>query len=120
MTFAKLSATFLIDRITPLSRRSKMILFPTIAAWTVFALFARAFECGVPHWNPHSMKCGHGGVLITVIVTNIITDLMLAFWIIPTVWELNIARELRIFATVLFGTRALYVYPHEVSSIVLT
>ena len=47
--------------------------------------------------------------MITVILTNMITDVMLAVWIVPTVWKLALEKELRVLATILFGMRGVYV-----------
>lgn len=77
-----------------------------IVAWSVFSVFAVAFECGLPQWSVKSMQCGNGGLLVSVIVLNMVTDLILAAWIFPTLWSISLDQEKFITATLLFGARA--------------
>ena len=109
IAFAKLSTAFLIDRVAPQTRRAKVVLFSILGIWAVFALLAVSLECGSPQWTARELHCGHRGLMVTVILTNMITDFMLAAWIIPTVWNLALDKELRLLATILFGVRGLYV-----------
>lgn len=109
MSCAKVSTACLIDRVAPQTNRSKIVLGSMLSTWTIFALFAVAFECGLPQWTVHQVQCGHRGLLVAVIITNIITDLVLAGWILPTMWALALNRDLRLLAAQLFGLRAMYV-----------
>jgi hypothetical protein len=40
-----------------------------------------------------------------VIITNIITDILLGTWILPTLWKLLMDQDRRILVIVLFGSR---------------
>lgn len=109
MALAKLSSAFLIERVAPQTRKAKTILFGMIVTWSVFSVLAVALECGLPRWTIESMQCGNGGLLISVIVLNMITDLVLAGWIVPTLWSLSLDKEKCTTAMLLFGARAMYV-----------
>lgn len=106
MSFAKLSSAFLIDRVAPQSPKARRVLFGMVAMWAAFSTIAILFQCGVPNWNPRSVQCHRGSVLIAVTVANIVTDLVIAVWLIPTLWTLRLDREKCITAGMLFGSRA--------------
>jgi hypothetical protein len=109
MALGKLSFALLIERVVPQTRRSKTILFGMIAIFAVFSPFATSFRCGIPNWSVHSLGCRYGGLTIAIIVINIVTDLLLAFWMVPTLWELSLDKEKSLAAAILFGVRAMYV-----------
>jgi hypothetical protein len=44
-----------------------------------------------------------------VIIMNIITDLFLGTWIIPTLWRLLMDQDRRILVIMLFGSRIMWV-----------
>lgn len=119
MSFAKLSSAFLMERVAPQSRRSRTILFATVGAWSVFALFVTSFRCGIPIVSrSEPLHCGSSGPLITSIVLNAITDVVLAAWMFPTLLSLSLDKEKRLTAMVLFGSRI--VYPHRTSKLAHT
>lgn len=106
MSFAKLSSACLMERVAPQSRRSRAILFATVGAWSVFALFVMSFRCGIPIVSrSEPLHCGSSGPLITSIVLNAITDVVLAAWMFPTLLSLSLDKEKRLTAMVLFGSR---------------
>ncbi|KAF1850577.1 uncharacterized protein K460DRAFT_273747 [Cucurbitaria berberidis CBS 394.84] len=107
MTFAKLSSAFLVGRVVPQTRKAKAILFGMIATWGIFSIGSVGFECGLPKWTIESRQCGNGPFLVSVIVYNIVTDLVLAGWIVPTLWSVSLNKEKCISATLLFGARAI-------------
>jgi hypothetical protein len=109
MALAKMSSALLIERVAPQAREAKAILFGMTAAWAVYSTFAMSFQCGLPQWTIHSLHCGNGGLLLSVIVLNMLTDLVLALWIVPTLWHISLDREKSWSAGLLFGARAMYV-----------
>lgn len=109
MTLAKVSSAFLIERVAPQTRKAKTILYAMCAVWAIYAAFAIAFECGTPSWTERSFECGNGGLSVSVIVLNMITDLVLAGWLVPTLWSLSLDKEKCMTATILFGARVVYV-----------
>jgi hypothetical protein len=112
MAFAKLSSALLIERVFPQSLRAKMVLFGSIAIFAIFSTFAVAFQCGIPQWTMHALQCGKGRLSVAATVTNIATDLLLAFWMVPAFWEMSLDKEKSIAAATLFGVRAMYVLGH--------
>jgi hypothetical protein len=107
MAFAKLSSAFLVARVAPQTQRQMMILRGIVGFWTVYSLLAFAFQCGLPQpWKFERSKCAHGGPLFSVIALNILSDLILAAWVIPILRPLHMVREKRITVAVLFGSRA--------------
>jgi hypothetical protein len=107
MALAKLSSALLIERIFPQSRRAKVALFGSIALFAIFSTFAVAFQCGIPQWTMHALQCGNGGLSIAATAINIVTDLLLASWIVPTFWEMSLNKEKSIAVAMLFGVRAM-------------
>jgi hypothetical protein len=119
MAIAKLSSALLIERVVPQTRKAKATLFGMTAAWAVYSTFAMSFQCGLPQWTVHSLQCENGGLFLSVMVLNILTDLILASWIIPTLWKSSLDKEKSLAAALLFGTRAMYVrieHPNRITS----
>lgn len=106
MAFAKLSSAFLIERVAPQTYKAKIVLFGMIAFWSVFSFFAVSFQCGIPRWTANTVQCHHGDILISVIVLNMVTDLVIAVWLMPILWTLSLDKEKRMTAIMLFGSRA--------------
>ena len=114
MALAKLSSALLIERVIPQTRKAKSILLGMIAIFAIFSPFAISFRCGIPEWTMQSLECRNGGLAIAVIVSNIVTDLLLAFWMVPALWEMSLNKEKNLAAATLFGVRAMYVrYPRQ-------
>jgi hypothetical protein len=52
-----------------------------------------------------SMQCAtHGNMQYPVIIFNVMTDIVLATGILPTVWKLNTSRDARIAVILLFAS----------------
>ncbi|KAH7084428.1 hypothetical protein FB567DRAFT_604277 [Paraphoma chrysanthemicola] len=108
MTAAKLSSAFLIERVAPQSRKAKTYLFALLCIYGVFALFALAFRCGLStSWASQTHRCKNTGPLIAAIVFNMVTDLLLASWLFPTLLSISLDKEKRFTAMLLFGSRAI-------------
>ncbi|KAL1795914.1 hypothetical protein ACET3X_006138 [Alternaria dauci] len=110
MALAKLSSALLIERVVPQTRRAKIILFGMIAVFMIFSTFAISFQCGIPEWTPHSLRCSNGGLTMAVIGSNMATDLVLAFWMVPVLWKLSLDKEKSFTAAILFGIRAIVAF----------
>jgi hypothetical protein len=108
MSAAKLSSAFLIERVAPQSRKAKASLFALLGTWSVFAIFAMAFRCGVSEtWASELRRCSNTGSLVAVIVSNMVTDFVLAIWLFPTLVTISLDKDKRFTAMVLFGSRAM-------------
>lgn len=108
MAFAKLSSAFLVERVAPQSRKQRGFLFGMVGVWIVYSLFAFAFQCGLPNpWRFDPTKCAHGGPLFTIIILNMVSDVVLAGWIYPILRPLSMDRARRINVALLFGSRAI-------------
>lgn len=109
MTLSKISSAFLIERVATQKGWRRIGLYGMIATYAIFSLFSISFECGIPEWTTRSLQCGQAPLLITGIALNMMTDLALAFWIVPTLWHLSLDKEKVKSAVTLFGVRAMYV-----------
>jgi hypothetical protein len=106
MGFAKLSSAFLIGRVAPQSRRENAILFGSVTLWILYSMFAFAFQCGLPKpWMFDPPNCAHGGPLISIIILNMLSDILLTAWIFPMLRPLKMNREKCLNVAVLFGSR---------------
>ncbi|KAG9195622.1 hypothetical protein G6011_00743 [Alternaria panax] len=110
MALAKLSSALLIERVVPQTRKAKIILFSMTAIFAIFATLAISFQCGIPRWTVHPMRCSNEGLAITVIGSNMATDLLLAFWMVPVLWKLSSDKEKGFAAAMLFGVRAIVAF----------
>ena len=54
----------------------------------------------------HALQCGNGGLSTAATAINIATDLLLAFWVVPTFWKMSLNKEKSIAVAMLFGVRA--------------
>ncbi|RMY26093.1 hypothetical protein D0867_00278 [Hortaea werneckii] len=104
---AKLSVAFLYERIAPRQdKRGIAILLSCIGVWILFAFFGTAFACNTT--LKYSAHCSTGGYLrFPIIVTNFVTDAMLAFWMLPRIYHLQANWNHRIVPMVLMSTRFL-------------
>jgi hypothetical protein len=108
MACAKLSVTWLLNRVFAFeARRSLLTMAALIVAWMLFSLFAIAFQCHLPTpWVFIPSQCPtHGYLQYVVIIFNILTDIPLALWILPSMSPLDMKREDRTTAAMLFGFR---------------
>jgi hypothetical protein len=92
--FSKASVALLIRRLAIYQSSFTHTLTPLASTgiWAVFALFATIFECksGTP-WRATPSKCPYRvGLLSTAGILNIITDALLAIYIIPGVWRFEL------------------------------
>ncbi|KAK3065636.1 hypothetical protein LTR53_018198, partial [Teratosphaeriaceae sp. CCFEE 6253] len=107
---AKISVAFLFERIAPRQdKRGISILLACIGGWSVFAVFGSAFACsGRVAWGA---PCGSGGWLaFPILVTDLLTDLLLSFWMVPRIWRLQASLELRVVPILLMSSRLLVVF----------
>lgn len=95
-----------VDKRRPTQQICYSILVLSLA-WTLFALFTIAFQCGLPHpWVFSRKRCTAGGNLYyPVIVLNILTDAFLALFFLPVIWRLRMDKSERWKVIVLFGSR---------------
>ncbi|KAF2467216.1 uncharacterized protein BDR25DRAFT_305654 [Lindgomyces ingoldianus] len=107
MAWAKTSVVLLSDRVAPRPPVPFYLMLGLIAVWTIFSIFATAFQCSLPHpWVYVPSECpSRGSLQYPIIILNIITDAILATWILPTLWKLLMDVERRITVIVLFGSR---------------
>lgn len=109
MTFAKMSVLLLFRRIMSNTRavQSFIILSVLIGVYFLFSIFATAFQCGAHQpWILYPSTCPtHGDVRYAVIGLNMATDVMLALWILPSLWKLNMSQANRVVVMTLFGAR---------------
>jgi hypothetical protein len=118
MASAKMSVAMLLSRLIPHFRNPALVNFSTIAGWTLFSLFAVAFGCSLPRpWDLLFSQCStHSGKLLyPIVIFNILTDVMLSFWIIPYVWTLAMEVKGRVLVCSLFGARLMSVTRHIAS-----
>ena len=107
MAAAKASVVLLSDRVAPSSPRQRYTILALISLWFVSSIFAQAFQCPTPQpWVYIPKRCdSRPGLLYTIIVTNIVTDVLVASWILPTLWKLLMNMERRVKVIFLFSTR---------------
>jgi hypothetical protein len=110
MTFSKASIALLLRRLSVYHSSVFCSSTPIagICIWAVFSLLASTFQCGLPTpWRATPSQCpARVGLLSTVGILNIITDAVLAVYIIPGVWRLeSMAKHVRLTVIVLFATR---------------
>jgi hypothetical protein len=112
MASAKMSVAMLLSRLIPHSSNPAWVSFSAIAGWALFSLFAVAFGCWLPRpWNLLFSQCSTHSekLLYPVIIFNILTDIMLSFWIVPYVWTLAMKVKERVLVCSLFGARLMSV-----------
>lgn len=111
MTCAKLSVVQLVRSLDPHSNvKSRLTFLGTVCIWAVFAIFASAFQCGLPGpWIYTPEKCLNGGLIYAVDALNVLTDGYLAIFFVPTVWRLKAELSTRITVMLLFLSRLLSV-----------
>ncbi|PSN70882.1 hypothetical protein BS50DRAFT_269101 [Corynespora cassiicola Philippines] len=106
MTLGKLSSAFLIGRVAPQSLLNKVVLFGSVVSWSVYSLFAVAFQCGTSQpWVMNEQKCHGGSLMVSVIVFDMVSDILLAVWILPVLRPLHMDRRRRRTVAILFGAR---------------
>ncbi|KAJ4286695.1 hypothetical protein N0V90_012947 [Kalmusia sp. IMI 367209] len=108
---AKVSFLQLSDRVAPREPRPYNIVFGMITFWGVFSILVIALQCGLPDpWVYVPDDCPTKGYMYyPVIILNIITDIVLSTWILPTLWKLLMDADRRILVVILFGSRLICV-----------
>jgi len=104
---AKFSVACLYMRLVPRQERKAInVVFAILGVWSVFAIFATAFECGGSvSW---SNECSTGGYLFfPVAATNLITDGLLGCWMLPRIRKLQASLRDRLLPCLLMGSRLL-------------
>jgi hypothetical protein len=105
--FAKASVILLSERVIPQSFRANFGISLVVVIWGIFSIFAVAFQCPLPSpWNLTPSECPtQGKLLYPIIIFNALTDTVLAVWVVPKVWRLNMSRKFRVVVCALFATR---------------
>ncbi|KAK7182293.1 hypothetical protein DPSP01_007004 [Paraphaeosphaeria sporulosa] len=105
--WAKASFLQLCERVAPRKQKHYNIVFGMVTFWGVFSILAIALQCGLPDpWVFNPEDCPTKGMMYyPVIIMNIITDLILGTWILPTLWKLLMDQDRRILVVMLFGSR---------------
>jgi hypothetical protein len=82
-------------------------LHAAIGVYFVFGFFATAFQCGAHKpWVLDPKTCpSHGRLLYAVIAMNMVTDGLLACWMLPAVAKLNMSKGNRRTVIALFFAR---------------
>ncbi|PYH97385.1 hypothetical protein BO71DRAFT_417090 [Aspergillus ellipticus CBS 707.79] len=118
LSLSKVSTCRLIYRITPGQhiRRASMITLITIGLWTVFAIFATAFQCR-PQWRYLPSQCaGEGTIAYPIMVFNILIDLALVVIPLVMLWNVQIALQKRLQIFAAFSSRLLVYLPTNLHS----
>ena len=104
---AKTSVVLLFRRIASTAHSSYYITVSLVAGWAIFSFFAMAFQCSKPApWVFLPALCyTHGYLQYPVIVLNMLTDVLLAFGVSLTIWNLQMRKPTRIYLICLFGSR---------------
>jgi len=97
----------LLNRVAPRKPWVKISTLVAITAWSIFSIFALAFQCPLPHpWIFQPAQCpSHGNLLYPIIIFNALTDIVLALGIVPNVWNLQMIAKDRNLVMILFGLR---------------
>lgn len=71
------------------------VLLPLGAIYGIAGMFLVAFQCDSPQiWVLDPASCSSGGrVHYSAIALNILTDILLAVWIVPAIWTLKATRS---------------------------
>lgn len=84
------------------------ILLPVTAAYAIICMLLIGFQCQPPTpWILDPKTCSsHGTIYYATTALNIATDLLLAVWILPAIWALQMKQDLKLLVMTLFGSRA--------------
>ncbi|RAK98221.1 uncharacterized protein BO80DRAFT_412889 [Aspergillus ibericus CBS 121593] len=111
LSLSKVSTCRLIYRITPGQhiRQANMVVVIVVGLWTVFALFATAFQCR-PQWEYLPSQCaGEGAVAYPIIIINILTDLALVVLPLVMLWNVQMPFQKRLQIIASFCARLIVV-----------
>lgn len=108
MALAKTSSILLIDRVAPQTLKHKAFLFGMVVFWTIYSVLAFALGSGLPEpWEFGPDRGAGRGLVESVISLNILSDLVLAGWLLPILRDLHMDRTKRFTVAILFGARAM-------------
>jgi len=109
MGAAKISVAMLFKRIASPARSFFVVPLSLAAIWVMFSVFSLAFQCSSSEpWVFQPSHCStHGYLQYAVIVLNMLTDTMLSFGVLPTVWRLQMQKSTRMLLVCLFASRIL-------------
>lgn len=109
MAFSKASIALLIRRLSVYHSSFFRASLPivTVGIWAIFSLFASIFQCNLPNpWTGSPKDCPAREVLWSaILVLNIVSDALLAVYIIPGVSRLNMPKPVRLTIVGLFACR---------------
>lgn len=114
MAFTKFSVLQLQRRLCGLQPASRYIkvmhraLAIAIVVWTIFSIFALAFQCGTASpmvYEPD--RCADGALWHPVTTGNAVTDAALAFSFSPIIMALSARRKTKAKVIILLGARIL-------------
>lgn len=95
----------------PASRYIKVMhraLAVAIIIWTVFSVFALAFQCGTASPQTYDPgKCANGVLWYPITIVNAITDTALAFSFSPIIMALSARTQTKVKVIILLGARLL-------------
>jgi hypothetical protein len=108
---AKLAVVHTLQRLSIISstlrKRFVPIAHGSTLVWTVFAVFALAFQCSAPRSLYRADQCLNGALWYPVIIANLLSDFGISIMFIPTVWQLQMQTSQRLTVVSLFLVRIL-------------
>jgi hypothetical protein len=111
LAFAKLSLVVLLQRIAPERMGPQAIrwLTPMVVVYTLLSLSLVLFQCHSSRpWILSPNDCStHGNVYYPITVSNMLTDAVLALWIFPVIWSLQMKAHAKSVVYWLFESRLL-------------
>ena len=111
LAFAKLSLVVLLQRIAPerIGPQAIRWLTPMVGLYTLLSLLLIVLQCQSSQpWILSPNNCStHGNVYYPITVSNMLTDAVLALWIFPVIWSLQMKAHAKSVVYWLFGSRFL-------------
>ena len=111
LALAKLSLVVLLQRIAleRVGPQAVRWLFSTVAVYTLLSLLLVFFQCYPSQpWILTPNKCStHGNAYFPITCSNMLTDAVLALWIVPVIWSLQMEAHAKSIVYWLFGSRLL-------------
>jgi hypothetical protein len=111
MSFSKASIALLIRRLSVYhsSFFRSSVPIASVGIWAIFSLFASILQCNLPNpWFGALESCPTRERLwFAILILNIISDALLAVYIIPGVSRLHMPKPIRLTVVGLFATRLL-------------
>jgi hypothetical protein len=105
-----MSIVLMFRRIVPVTFApfTLKILGPVTALYMIICLFLVGFQCQLPSpWILDPKTCTtHGNIYYATTTLNILTDLLLAGWMLPSIWALQMDYSTKALVMSLFASRA--------------